>query len=147
MSYKTKYKEALKAANITEADLMPKTKELLETVKQLQLVVDSEQEDKEASESLSVLDADLCKKIARNESTKANVAKMQAARGKNKQVTPIPTQPVIAPTVDPVVESVVDKKEEVEKVEETESNALGWIAGLGLSAIGVIVFGKWQKWF
>lgn len=147
MSYKLKYKEALKAAGITEDDLLPKTKQALKDLLELKAVAESEDDEDEkkaALLSLEALDNELCKKIARNEATKANVVKMQSARGKSKQVA-----------TEPVKEAVIEKPkvdepilEEGGKADEPKSESgLGWILGIGASVIGVVAFGKWKKWF
>jgi len=146
MSYKLKYKEALKVAGITEDDLLPKSKQAIKDLLQLQAVAESENNE-DAWAALEALDSDLCKKIARNESYKANAAKMQAARKKKEVVviTPEPVVEEVKPT--PQIVEEPKKKEDGGKVEEKESSAIGWIAGLGISAMGLLFIGKWQKWF
>ena len=143
MSYKTKYKEALKAANLTEGSLLPKVKKQLSDVKALeQALIDTDEDEQEdITASLEALDNDLCKKIARNEQMKATVVKMQAARGKGKVTKE-------EPKIEPLIEEVkIEPIKEEPKVEEEKSSVFGWLFGIAASAIGVVAIGKWQKWF
>jgi phosphoenolpyruvate carboxylase len=146
MSYKTKYKEALKTANITESDLMPKVLKQLEDVRSLeQALKNADEEDKDEIEStLESLDNDLCKKIARNEQMKATVIKMQAARGKGKVVK---EEPKKEPIIEPIKETVKQEPKLEEGGEVEKSSGAGWFFGIAASIVGVALVGKWQKWF
>jgi len=152
MSYKTKYKEALKAAGITEDDLLPKLKKQVGDIEKLQGVLASaDEEDKGDIESaIEGLDIDLCNKIPRNDKMKATVAKMQAARGKSKQVV---EEPVKEPVIEEVKveepkkeEPILEKGGEIKK-EEEKSGGAGWVIGIAASIVGLAFVGKWQKWF
>lgn len=147
MSYKTKYKEALKAANLTEDSLLPKVKKQLSDVKALeQALIDADEDEQEdIAASLEALDNDLCKKIARNEQMKATVVKMQAARGKKKEVTPIQKKAEIEPIVEPRVTEEEPKEKEVDS--EEKGSGVGLVFGVLASVVGLAIVGKWQKWF
>jgi hypothetical protein len=146
MSYKLKYKEALKAAGITENDLLPKLKKQVGDIEKLQgVLADADEDDKEdIEEAIEGLDSDLCKKIPRNEQMKATVAKMQGARGKGKQV-------IIEPVKEPKKEEPKVKVEETKEKEvipdENSSSGTGWFFGIAASIVGLAFVGKWQKWF
>ena len=148
MSYKTKYKEALKAANLTEDSLLPKVKKQLSDVKALeQALIDADEDEQEdIAASLEALDNDLCKKIARNEQMKATVVKMQAARGKGKVTKEEPKiEPVIEPIIEPKVTVEEPKEKEVDSDEK--SSGVGLVFGVLASVVGLAIVGKWQKWF
>jgi len=152
MNYELKYKEALKAAGITENDLLPKLKKQVGDIEKLQGVLASadEEEKLDIESAIEGLDIDLCKKIPRNDKMKATVVKMQAARGKSKQV---PLEPSKEPIIEEVkveepnkVKPVLENGGEVETDEE-KSGGAGWVIGIAASVIGVVAFGKWKKWF
>lgn len=160
--YRSKWKQALESANITEEDLLKGTRSLLEEFKETEQryreilksgKLDDEPE-KLASleEAVEREDAHLCSKIASNQSAKDRFAKMQAGRGKNssgevKTVTVVsPNAPTKQPekivtkatggTVEPV------KKEEVK---EEDSSIFGWLLGAAGIAAAVILGFKIKK--
>jgi thioesterase domain-containing protein len=141
MSYKTKYKEALKAANLTEDSLLPKVKKQLSDVKALeQALIDADEDEQEDIEaSLEALDDDLCKKIEKNSFYKEQAARMQAGRNAKKAV--------VAPTVVEPAPAKEEVKAPVEEPKKDEGNSSGLFFGVLASVAGLVLVGKWQKWF
>jgi hypothetical protein len=146
MNYELKYKEALQAAGITENDLLPKLKQQISDIENLQSAYDNADEDEKEDIEAAIegLDSDLCKKIPKNQQMKEKVAKMQSARGKNKQVV---TEVVNEPKIEEPKVKVEGTKEKEVDSDENGSKSSGWILGIAASIVGVAFVGKWQKWF
>ena len=159
--YRSKWKQALESANITEEDLLKGTRSLLEEFKETEqryreILKSGKLEDEpeklaSLEEAVEREDAHLCSKIASNQSAKDRVAKMQAGRGKNSsgEVKPVTVASQNAPTQQPAktvtkaTGGTVGTVEPVKK--EDDSSIFGWLLGAAGIAAAVIFGIKLKK--
>jgi len=160
--YRSKWKQALESANITEEDLLKGTRLLLEDFKDTEQKyreilksgkLDDEPEKLESlEEAVEREDNVLCSKIASNQAAKERVAKMQAGRGKNsagevKNVTvPSPNATNSTATVaNPVATQTKATGGVVKQKEDEESSIFGWLLGAAGIAAAVVLGIKIKK--
>lgn len=117
--YKTKYEAALATAGITYKDLSSKNKAVYDETVTLEsnisnlskTIAKASQEEQESiredlttlEQSLELLDADLCKKISKNEFYKQNAVNLAAGRAKAAAGKAAPAKKPAAPAQKPVV--------------------------------------------
>ena len=158
--YRSKWKQALESANITEEDLLKGTKSMLEEFKdseqRYRAILKSGQLDdapeklEEVEKALERDDNEICKRIAKTNTDKERIAKMQAARGKNSSgvtntasSTQQTTKPAAATTTQTKATGGAVKSEEPKK--EEESSIFGWLLGAAGIAAAVVLGIKIKK--
>ena len=174
MAIKTNYQAVLTSSNVKEADLLPKTAEMLKTVKELEGTIADLYADRSSANTedqaqinadieraegvLSNLDAQLCKKIEKNTFFKENAAKMRAAAAKGKgakqspppaPAEPTPTAGEGGSTPPAPAEPIVVPPIEEPIVEESKWGFWDYVVAIGATvatvAFGVNVYNKMKE--